>query len=103
MRQRRPEQKLCVVLDNLCPHKHAAVRTWAADHDVERVFLPTHSPFLNAIESEFAALRCVALHGPDHRTHAERTPPSPPPSAGATPTPNQDPFRARVTDPPADR
>ncbi|AZQ40957.1 IS630 family transposase [Streptomyces cyaneochromogenes] len=72
LRQRWPEQKLYVVLDNFSPHKHAEVRTWAADHDVELVFLPTYGSWLNWIESEFAALRYFALNGTDHRTHAEQ-------------------------------
>ncbi|KPI03998.1 hypothetical protein OK074_4777 [Actinobacteria bacterium OK074] len=42
LRARRPGQKLYVVLDNFSPHEHAKVRTWAADHEVELVFLPTY-------------------------------------------------------------
>ncbi|EHN72034.1 transposase [Streptomyces coelicoflavus ZG0656] len=75
LRQRWPGEKLYVVLDNFSPHKHAEVRAWAADHDVELVFLPTYGSWLNWIESEFAALRYFALNGTD----------------------------ARVTDPPVDR
>ncbi len=54
------------------PHRHAEVRTWAADNDVELVFLPTYGSWLNWIESEFAALRYFALNGTDHRTHGEQ-------------------------------
>lgn len=72
LRERRPTGKLYVVLDNFSPHKHAEVRTWAADHDVELVFLPTYGSWLNWIESEFAALRYFALNGTDHRTHHEQ-------------------------------
>lgn len=61
-----------MVLDNFSPHKHAEVRTWAADHNVELVFLPTYGSWLNWIESEFAALRYFALNGTDHRTHIEQ-------------------------------
>lgn len=39
---------------------------------VELVLLPASSPWLNWIEAEFAALRCFALNGTDHRTHAEQ-------------------------------
>ncbi|MGW1086141.1 transposase [Streptomyces sp. NPDC002596] len=42
LRVRRPGQKLYVVLDNFSPHKHATVRTWVADNDVELVLLPTY-------------------------------------------------------------
>ena len=72
VRQRRPGQKLYVILDNFSPHKHAEVTGWAAANDVELVFLPTYSSWLNWIEPEFAALRYFALNGTDHRTHAEQ-------------------------------
>ncbi|MFF1477073.1 IS630 family transposase [Streptomyces sp. NPDC058301] len=72
LRDRWPGEKLYVVLDNFSPHKHAEVRTWAADNDVELVFLPTYGSWLNWIESEFAALRYFALNGTDHRTHGEQ-------------------------------
>ncbi|PJN29967.1 IS630 family transposase [Kitasatospora sp. CB02891] len=72
LRARRPGQKLYVALDNISPHKHAKVRTRAADNDVEPVFLPTYGSWLNWIESEFAALRYFALNGTDHRSHDER-------------------------------
>ncbi|MET8331423.1 IS630 family transposase [Streptomyces sp. NPDC005181] len=39
LRSRCPGEKLYVVLDNFSPHKHAEVRSWAADNDVELVFL----------------------------------------------------------------
>ncbi|MFF1605231.1 IS630 family transposase [Streptomyces mirabilis] len=72
LRARWPKEKLYVVLDNFSPHKHAEVRTWAADNDIELVFLPTYGSWLNWIESEFAALRYFALNGTDHRTHDEQ-------------------------------
>jgi transposase len=72
LRSRRPGEKLYAVLGNFSPHKHAKVRSWAADNDVELVFLPTYGSWLNWIESEFAALRYFALNGTDHRTHEEQ-------------------------------
>ncbi|WP_225223519.1 MULTISPECIES: hypothetical protein [Rhodococcus] len=48
------------------------MRAWAADNDVELVFLPTYGSWLNWIESEFAALRYFALGGTDHRSHTEQ-------------------------------
>ncbi|MGV9855537.1 transposase, partial [Streptomyces sp. NPDC003442] len=74
LRERWPGEKLYVVLDNFSPHKHAEVRTWAADNDIELVFLPTYGSWLNWIESEFAALCYFALqrHGPPHARRAER-------------------------------
>ncbi|MDX2683769.1 IS630 family transposase [Streptomyces soliscabiei] len=72
LRERWPGEKLYIVLDSFSPHRHAEVRTWAADNDVELVFLPTYGSWLNWIESEFAALRYFALNGTDHRTHGEQ-------------------------------
>ncbi|WP_433415704.1 IS630 family transposase [Microtetraspora malaysiensis] len=72
LRARWPGEKLYVIADNYSPHKHPQVRTWAADNDVELVFLPTYGSWLNWIESEFAALRYYALNGTDHRTHDEQ-------------------------------
>ncbi|MFE2569053.1 IS630 family transposase [Streptomyces mirabilis] len=57
LRARWPREKRYVVLDNFSPHKHAKVRVWAADNDIERFFLPTYGSWLNWIEAEFAALR----------------------------------------------
>jgi hypothetical protein len=57
-------------VDNFSPHMHPKVTCWAAGHNVELVFLPTYSSWLNWIESEFAALRYFVLGDTDHRTHA---------------------------------
>ncbi|GAB2759614.1 hypothetical protein GCM10027174_40080 [Salinifilum aidingensis] len=72
LRARWPGEKLYIVCDNFSPHHHPAVRTWAAAHHVELVFLPTYGSWLNWIESEFAALRYFTLDGTDHRSHAEQ-------------------------------
>jgi transposase len=60
------------MLDNFSPHKHAKVRAWAADNDIQLVFLPTYGSWLNWIEAEFAALGYFALNGTDHRSHEEQ-------------------------------
>ena len=52
-------EHLIVVLDNFSPHKKPELRAWAADHDIEFVFLPTYSSWLNLIECQFQALRSV--------------------------------------------
>jgi hypothetical protein len=58
-----------VICDNFSPHKHPQITGWAVGHNVELVFLPTHSSWLNwPDESEFAALRYFVLGGTDHRT-----------------------------------
>ncbi|GAA1300020.1 IS630 family transposase [Saccharothrix xinjiangensis] len=72
LRARWPDQRLHLVMDNFSPHRHPDVREWAVDHDVELVFLPTCSSWLNWIESEFAAPRYFARGGTDHRSHAEQ-------------------------------
>jgi transposase len=72
LRARWPTEKLYLVCDNFAPHRHPAVRAWAAANSVELVFLPTYSSWLNWIEAEFAALRYFALDGTDHRSHAEQ-------------------------------
>jgi transposase len=41
LRARWPGEKLYIVLDNFSPHKHADVRAWVTDNNVELVFLPT--------------------------------------------------------------
>ncbi|MGW7671561.1 IS630 family transposase [Streptomyces sp. NPDC054775] len=72
LRARWPQERLYVVLDNFSPHKHAKVRAWVTDNDIELVFLPTYGSWLNWIEAEFAALRYFALNGTDHRSHDEQ-------------------------------
>ena len=67
-----PDDRLYVIADNFSPHRHPEVRTWCANNNVELVFLPTYSSWLNWIESEFAAVRYFALNGTDHRTHPEQ-------------------------------
>ena len=72
LRTRWPGEKLYLICDNFSPHRHAAVRTWCAENQVELVFTPTYGSWLNWIEAEFAALRYFALNGTDHRSHAEQ-------------------------------
>src|SRR3954466_8547259 len=49
LRARWPDEKLYVVCDNFSPHRHADVRTWCAGNQVELVFVPTYSSWLNWI------------------------------------------------------
>lgn len=72
LRARWPGQKLYIVADNFSPHRHPDVLRWATDNAVEPVFPPTCSSWLNWIEAEFTALRCFALNGTDHHSHAEQ-------------------------------
>ena len=72
LRRLWPDGTLHLVMDNFSPHRHPAVRVWAASNRVELVFLPTYSPRLNWLKTEFAALRYFALNGTDHRSHTEQ-------------------------------
>lgn len=68
----RFSEHLIVVLDNWSPHRKTELRAWAAENDIEFVFLPTYSSWLNLIECQFQALRTFALNGSDYRSHAEQ-------------------------------
>jgi transposase len=68
----RFEEHLIVVLDNFGPHKKRELCEWAAAHDIELVYLPTSSSWLNLIECQFQALRRFALNGSDHASHAQQ-------------------------------
>ncbi|MEV4731876.1 hypothetical protein [Saccharopolyspora sp. NPDC049426] len=65
-------------------HKHPAVRSWRQANDIELVFTPTNASWLNCIEAKFAALRYFALGGDDHRSHPNKTGPSPTALASVT-------------------
>jgi transposase len=68
----RFDEHLIVVLDNFSPHKKRELGAWVADHDIELVFTPTYSSWLNLIECQFQALRSFALNGSDYPSHAEQ-------------------------------
>lgn len=72
LRTRWPAGKLYLICDNYSVHKRREVREWCAANDIELVFLPTYSSWLNRIECEFTALRYFALNGTDHRSHDEQ-------------------------------
>jgi hypothetical protein len=57
LRARWPAQKLYVICDNFSPHKHPAVTGWAAQNNVELVFLPTYASWLNWIVRHEVACR----------------------------------------------
>ena len=61
-----------MVLDNFSPHHKQELRDWAAEHDIELVYLPTYSSWLNLIECQFQALRRFALNGTDYASHDEQ-------------------------------
>lgn len=50
-----------MVLDNFSPHKHPEIAAWCAANQVELVFLPTYTSWLNWIEADFTACRVDSL------------------------------------------
>jgi transposase len=68
----RFDEHLVVVLDNFSPHKKRELGVWVAAHDIELVFTPTYSSWLNLIECQFQALRSFVLNGSDYPSHAEQ-------------------------------
>ena len=67
-----PQVRLAFVLDNFSPHKKRELCDWAAAHDIELVYLPTYSSWLNLIECQFQALQRFALNGSDYASHAQQ-------------------------------
>ncbi|MGP4089870.1 transposase [Streptomyces sp. KR55] len=89
LRTRWPGEKLYVVLDNFSPHKHAKVRAWAADNDIELVFLPTYGSWLNWTRPSSRSCTTSPSTVPTIAATPSRTRPSPPTSAGAMPAPSR--------------
>ncbi|MGW1847152.1 IS630 family transposase [Streptomyces sp. NPDC001966] len=69
------EVRIAIVSDNFSPHlttkKCQRVGTWAAANNVEMVYTPTNSSWLNRIKAQFTALRYFTLDGTDHADHAD--------------------------------
>jgi len=65
-------EHLIVILDNFSPHHKKELIDWVRERDIELVFLPTYSSWLNLIECQFQALRRFALNGTDYRSHVEQ-------------------------------
>ncbi|MFD0078918.1 IS630 family transposase [Streptomyces sp. NPDC127166] len=67
------EVRIAIVCDNYSPHlttkRCQRVGAWAAANNVEIVYTPTNSSWLNRIEAQFTALRYFALDGTDHPSH----------------------------------
>jgi transposase len=68
----RFDEHLIVVLDNFSPHHKRELRDWAAELDIELVYLPTYASWLNLIECQFQALRRFTLNGTDYASHADQ-------------------------------
>ncbi|WP_445396370.1 IS630 family transposase [Streptomyces sp. LE64] len=65
--------RIAIVCDNYSPHlttkRCQRLGAWAAANNVEIVYTPTNSSWLNRIEAQFTALRYFALDGTDHPSH----------------------------------
>jgi transposase len=71
-----PSVRIAVICDNFSPHlttkRCQRVGDWATANNVEIVYTPTNSAWLNRIEAQFTALRSFTLDGTDHATHKEQ-------------------------------
>jgi transposase len=50
IRNRNPENRICLILDNFPTHKAKKVKEKANNSKIELIYLPTYSPDLNPIE-----------------------------------------------------
>jgi len=66
------EQRIYLVMDNLNTHRHRLVRAFYESHNIEPVWTPTYSSWLNAIEAHFGGVRKFAIAGADDPTHEYR-------------------------------
>ena len=67
-----PDQRLCVVLDNLNTHKGEAAQKWLQDHPlVSFHYTPTHASWVNLAECFFSILTKRGLQQAVHRSAKE--------------------------------
>lgn len=64
-------ERIYLVLDNFSPHKHRKVRQWVEENNMELVFTPTYSSWLNRIECHLGPLRRFVLNGSYYTSHDE--------------------------------
>jgi transposase len=67
-----PNTRLYVIMDNLNTHKHARLKAFMAQHNIEPVHTPTYASWLNAIEAHFGPLKRFAIAGTDDPSHEHR-------------------------------
>jgi hypothetical protein len=58
-----------VILDNLNHHKGSRIRQWAAEHNVELLFIPTYASWANPIGCHFGAIRHFVLKNCNYSSH----------------------------------
>ena len=67
-----PNQRLCVIMDNLNTHKGKAAQEWLAKHpNVTFHFTPTHASWVNLAECFFSVLTRQGLQQAVHRSVKE--------------------------------
>ncbi len=54
-----PALRIYLIADNRSTHRTPAIREWADEFNVERVFTPTYASCLNRIECHFWAIAVV--------------------------------------------
>lgn len=70
--QQYPDQRLCVVLDNLNTHKGSLAQDWLKDHPlVSFHFTPTHASWVNLAECFFSIMTRKGLQQSVHRSNRE--------------------------------
>jgi transposase len=63
------ERRIYLVMDNLNTHRHPLVRAFYESNNIEAVWTPTYSSWLNAIEAHFGGIRKFAIDGADDPSH----------------------------------
>jgi len=61
--------RLYVIMDNLPLHKSNVLLTYFSGHNIEPVWTPTYSSWLNAIEAHFGVMKRFTLNNSDDRDH----------------------------------
>lgn len=67
-----PQERLCVILDNLNTHKNEAARTWLVQHPhITFHYTPTHASWTNLVECFFSILTRQGLQQAVHKSGRE--------------------------------
>lgn len=67
-----PQQRLCVILDNLNTHKNDPARAWLAEHpNITFHYTPTHASWTNLVECFFSILTRQGLQQAVHKSGRE--------------------------------
>jgi len=68
------DRETCIylVMDNLNSHRHPKVKEFYEANNIEPIWTPTYSSWLNAIEAHFGGIRKFAINGSDEPSHEHR-------------------------------